>query len=408
MSRSSEHNVLTLAAVGQALIKRDVLSGAGPETLALVDRLRAADVAFTNLEGAIAGRHGGWPMKEKSVAVLPAEVLDTLRQMGFGLLSLANNHAGDLGPPGILSTIEEARARGFTVAGTGDDTDAASAAGLGVFNGKRVGLVAIDAGPWGEHVWAGAARPGVNRLKVQRRMRLPETDVARLAAIAAQLGHEQRIATRARLGFQASAPEGAIDFYGTIVEPGPVAEERMLVDEHDLARHARVIAEAAASTDLLVVYLHNHHWPADMMRPPQWMREVARRLLAAGGDVFLSHGAPVLQEIELIDGKPAAYGLGNFIFHSSNRQVRAAEEVWRSALITFGFEQRRLAGLTVQPIALGDPDRHHDGEGDRSVPRLWTGPAARAYLERWTDRGSIPKDAWRIDGGLCSLSSPAL
>lgn len=400
--------MITLAAVGQALIKRDVLAGAGPETLALVERLCAADVAFTNLEGAIAGRHGGWPMKEKAVAALSAEVLDTLRQMGFGLLSLANNHAGDLGPPGILSTIEEARTRGFTVAGTGDNKDAAAAAGLGVFNGKRVGLVAIDAGPWGEHVSAGAARPGVNRLKVHRRVRLPQADVVRIAAIAAQLGHEQRVATRARLGFQASAPDGALDFYGTIIEPGATAEELMLVDEHDLARHERVIAEAAAKTDLLVVYLHNHHWPADMMRPPRWMREVAQRLLAAGGDVFLSHGAPVLQEIELIGGKPAAYGLGNFIFHSCNRQVRAAEEVWRSALITFRFEQRRLAGLTVQPIALGDPALHHDAESDRSVPRLWTGQAATAYLERWMARGSSRNDAWRIDGALCSLASPPL
>lgn len=403
MSRNSDNDGLTLAAVGQALIKRNVLAGAGPETTALVERLRAADVAFTNLEGAIAGRHGGWPMKEKAVSALPPSVLDTLRSMGFGLLSLANNHASDLGPGGILSTIEEARARGFTVAGTGADTEAASAAGIGLFNGKRVGLVAIDAGPWGEHVWAGAARPGVNRLKVQRRLRLPEADVRRLASIGAALGHEQRVSTRARLGFQAPAPQGTVDFFGTIIEPGSVANEQMTVDEADLARHERVIAHAAANTDLLVVYLHNHHWPADMMRPPEWMRDVARRLLEAGGDLFLSHGAPVLQEIELVDGKPAAYGLGNFIFHSSNRKVRAAAEVWRSGLASFRFKGRRLAAIEVQAIALGDPAQHDDLDGDRDAPRLWRGPAASAYLESWAARAKPPVAPWRIDDGTARL-----
>lgn len=403
MSKSSDNDGLTLAAVGQALIKRNVLDGASAETTELVGRLRAADFAFTNLEGAIAGRHGGWPMKDKAVAALPASVLDTLRNMGFGLLSLANNHASDLGPGGILSTIEEARLRGFTVAGTGADAEAAAAAGIGVFKGRRVGLVAIDAGPWGDHVWAGAARPGVNRLKVQRRLQLLETDVRRLAAIAAELGHEQRVETRARLGFQMPAPQGALDFFGTIVEPGAAAKELMVVDEADLARHERVIAQAAANTDLLVVYLHNHHWPADMMRPPEWMRGVARRLLEAGGDVFLSHGAPVLQEIELVSGKPAAYGLGNFIFHSSNRKVRAAPEVWRSGLVSFRFEGRRIAAIDVQAIALGDPAQHDDVEGNRDAPRLWRGPAASAYLESWLARAKAPAASWRIDEGTARL-----
>lgn len=408
MSRSSDGATLTLAAVGQALIKRDVLAVASPGTLQLVARLKAADAAFTNLEGAIAGRHGGWPMKRKAVASLPPSVLDDLRGMGFGLLSLANNHASDLGPGGILSTIEETRARGFTIAGTGEDADAAARASIGTFAGRRIGLVAIDAGPWGDHVWAGTGRPGVNRLKVIRRLRVPPADFARLSQLIEATGHQARISQRASLGFQEPPPAGMLDFFGLRIEPGSTVADIMQPDEADLARHESVIADARRNTDLLVVYLHNHHWPADMMVPPAWMRDVARRLLAAGGDVFLSHGAPVLQEIELIGGKPAAYGLGNFIFHSSNRKVRAAEEVWRSALVTFGFRQRRLASLEVQAISLGDPELHHDADSDRTAPRLWTGSSATAYLERWVARGSIPRQSWDLNDGTCKLRESAL
>ena len=126
------------------------------------------------------------------------------------------------------------------------------------------------------------------------------------------------------------------------------------------------------------------------MQPPDWMREVARDLLAAGGDVFLSHGAPVLQGIELLDGKPPAYGLGNFIFHSQNTKVGSFEEVWRSALMTFRFERRRLAALEVAAVALGAPDRHDNPASDRDAPQLWTGPAASTYLQRWIERGFAP------------------
>ena len=152
----------------------------------------------------------------------------------------------------------------------------------------------------------------------------PRDLVAQLERAAAEAGHRQRSETRIAVGFQKPGPAGTVDFFGVPVEPAEGACERWIVDEADLAVHEAAVGRAAAECDLVVVYLHNHHWPADWMVPPGWMREVAARLLRAGGDVFLSHGAPVLQGLELIDGKPAAYGLGNFIFHSGNRQIGRA------------------------------------------------------------------------------------
>ena len=47
--------------------------------------------------------------------------------MGFNMLSMANNHAWDLGLNGLLAGIGEVSKRGFAYAGTGADVDAAAA-----------------------------------------------------------------------------------------------------------------------------------------------------------------------------------------------------------------------------------------------------------------------------------------
>jgi poly-gamma-glutamate synthesis protein (capsule biosynthesis protein) len=133
---------------------------------------------------------------------------------------------------------------------------------------------------------------------------------------------------------------------------------------------------------------------------------VAHRCLAAGADVFLSHGAPVLQGLELINGKLAAYGLGNFVFHSSNQKVRAFPDVWRSALLTLTFDGRQLASIEAHPVSLGDAARHDDPAGNRDAPRLWSGIAARNYLEDWLSRGFISRERWSVSDEKAFLKLP--
>lgn len=87
--------------------------------------IKQADIAFTNFETTVFGRHGGWPMKGSYFGCSAPFVLDALKDIGFNTLALSNNHAFDLGPPGVLSTLEEVAERGFLHAGIGvDATDA--------------------------------------------------------------------------------------------------------------------------------------------------------------------------------------------------------------------------------------------------------------------------------------------
>ncbi len=98
--------------------------------------------------------------------------LDALKAVGFNALSLSNNHAFDLGPGGILSTLEEVRKRGFLHAGIGADEVDASQPGILDTDKGRVALVSMDASPQPDHFYAGEGRPGINRQRVTETLKL--------------------------------------------------------------------------------------------------------------------------------------------------------------------------------------------------------------------------------------------
>ncbi len=105
----------TLAVTGQSLIKHDIRDIPAPAFREVQSLLRQADLSFTNFEGTILGTHGGWPLKGSFFGCSDPAVLDALGAIGFQALSLSNNHAFDLGPSGVLSTLEEVEKRGFSL-----------------------------------------------------------------------------------------------------------------------------------------------------------------------------------------------------------------------------------------------------------------------------------------------------
>lgn len=157
---------VTLAVVGQALIEHDPRQYLEAPLATVAPILASADAVFTNLEVAVAGPgcdcrptrddvffHGAGP-----------EVLDYLAELGVTLLSLANNHSWDYGDAGIVSTIEETAARGFTHAGTGRALADAIAPAYRDVAGLRVGVVALATVNAPPDAAATETTPGVNML----------------------------------------------------------------------------------------------------------------------------------------------------------------------------------------------------------------------------------------------------
>jgi len=325
------HASVHLAAVGQSLILRDVATQDRRGFDQMRERLAPADAAFTNLEVAIRGLRAKDAVSMGAGVNADPVVLDSLRALSFDLLSLSNNHAGDLGEPGILSTIEETTRRGFTVAGTGTSIDEAGRPAYFTTPKGKVALVAMA---------SSAVRP-------------------------------DSIATPTHVGVNHLAQRaGVVD---------PVDRDRVLA----------TIRSAASQADWVVVYQHDHYWAPDWQDTPDWKKAWCRSCIDAGATMFVSHGVPLLHGIEIYKQRPIFYGLGNFIFHISielSGNVPAqytGPAVFQSVVADCEFDGNRLTSLWLDPITLKSDEGV--GEGGYKLhgnPRLATGDEAKEILTR--------------------------
>jgi poly-gamma-glutamate capsule biosynthesis protein CapA/YwtB (metallophosphatase superfamily) len=80
--------------------------------------LRAADVAFGNLECAVSVRGSPVP-KEFNFRGRPSALTAVAGYAGFDVLNLANNHTGDYGTQALLDTVSNVRRLGMQAVGAG-------------------------------------------------------------------------------------------------------------------------------------------------------------------------------------------------------------------------------------------------------------------------------------------------
>ena len=347
---------LRVVLVGQALIKQD-LRPLVPEAVAQAHAyLGDADVVFTNLEAAVAPAGAQVTPRSESAVHGSVAVLDCLRDMGFNMLSLANNHAWDLMASGIISTREEVARRGFAHAGTGGNATEAAVAGYLETRSGKVALVAMASGArqLTPETWAGPERPGVNFLEV--------------------------------------SPEGELNLE---------QKDRILA----------AVSEAARRAAFVVVYQHSHYWGEsrgmdgppgrepriDRFNTPVWMESWARQLIDAGANIFVAHGNPALHGVEIYKNRLILYGLGNYIFQTKNSLDRYGPLAWYSAVADSRFEDGRLVALRFRPLALA-----MDGEA-RGAPYLAQGGEAAAILGRLAEISRRYGTQLQIDGDTAEV-----
>ena len=76
----------------------------------------------------------------------------------------------------------------------------------------------------------------------------------------------------------------------------------------------QVVAEAKANSDFVIVYIH---WGTENQEGTDWAQdEQAPQIVAAGADLIIGAHPHILQKIDVIDGVPIIYSLGNFWFNS--------------------------------------------------------------------------------------------
>lgn len=317
MFYSAEAGNLSLAATGDSLMTRKLSVYNEPRFVDLVDIIRSADVAFTNLEvlihdfepypGAVSG--GTWMRAGR-------EILEDLKWAGFDMVSTANNHSLDYGIGGLISTIRELEDAGLVYAGTGMNMSEARAPSYLEHARGRVALLAASSSfhlSW----MAGRQRsdmqgsPGLSGLRHHVQIAVSDETLDEL--------------TKAHQLMQGGeVTPDSISFGGMKATPGSMAfvpgdEVSISTSPHegDVEDICRRIGEARRQADWVVFSLHAHesrggnrHIPAD------FIPEACRRFIDAGADVVIGHGPHVIRGMEIYNGRPIMYSLGNFAYQN--------------------------------------------------------------------------------------------
>jgi poly-gamma-glutamate synthesis protein (capsule biosynthesis protein) len=325
------------------------------------------------------------------------------------MVSMADDHVADYGDEGMRLTRRHVEAAGLVTAGTGEDLREAREARFLETHDGRVALVST-ASTFPAHARAGPprggvkGRPGLSPLRVANQGPRPIEP--------AQL--ERLRATLRGMGVEVTPAGEPLSAFGVQLAAGDEASQPGAPNESDLREIVGVVENADALSDYVVVSVHAHNQGA-------YLQAFARAVIDAGADVMVGHGPHSLRGIEIYQGKPIFYSLGDFAFQDQTilrlpadsyqryglgpdatvadfnaARTEAETSDYESVVALPTFESGRLVSIELHPITLGGDDPASRGrprladpeQGQRIVQRL--AEMSRRYgtvIEWQPDRG---------------------
>jgi hypothetical protein len=115
----------------------------------------------------------------------------------------------------------------------------------------------------------------------------------------------------------------------------------------DIEKVIRLTGELRSSTDIVIVICHCG--VEYIAFPPPYITEAFRRIADAGADLIIGHHPHVPQGIQIYNGVPVCYSLGNFVFYQET-ELRHRKTGY---LIKAGITKDSVTGLSVIPYEIG-------------------------------------------------------
>lgn len=312
---------LSIALTGDSAIMRGGIAAADEQPVRrLVERLRGADVAFSNLE-VLANDFQGFPAQETGGDHMAghSSVLDELTDMGFNLLATATNHTLDYSIEGLLALIRALDQRGVHYAGVGVNLGEARMPAYYDSSRGSVALISccstFKAGQQaGEQRRDMQGRPGINPLRFTTTYRVSQRQMEAIREIAEELGFEQRRREGIELGFSFPPDDPDIfPFRDMRFKVGDRPSTERTLDARDVEQIAAWVGDARQRADQVIVSLHAHEPGGTKEEPADFIPEFCRRMIDEGASIVAGHGPHLLRGIEIYRGRPIFYSLGNFI-----------------------------------------------------------------------------------------------
>ena len=337
---------IRFTAAGDILITRR-LPAAGDS--ALREAIAASDVRLANLETTITDgtRYASAYSGGTWLTADPGCLADVAR-LGFNVLGFANNHTMDYSYGGLEDTLQFLRQEGIAAAGAGQNLFEAARPAIVETPGGRAAVFAVcatfeDAARAGSQTESMPGRPGLNPLRVQTVYRVARPRAQALREAAARTGVNALRQAHRSQGFLPPLPEGTMEFGPVLLEEveSEAQEGRFSrADERDVQRTLEGVRRARAACQAVVVLVHSHEIKAACEEEPDYfLEDFARRCIDAGASAVVGSGTHQVQGIEIYNGCPIFYCLGNFFFENDTVEKLPADflEKYGVSLGTFGY-----------------------------------------------------------------------
>jgi poly-gamma-glutamate capsule biosynthesis protein CapA/YwtB (metallophosphatase superfamily) len=409
VARSLAPNVpdgFSVATVGDIQLTRPISRLRDRGLQSALKWVKDASVAVGNLETTLIdpAHFEGYPFETNdSLRPIGAPaVAKDLADMGFDIVSRANNHATDWSIAGMLATDRLLDSAGIVHAGTGANRAAARAAAYLDTPDGRIGFLSITSTfEQGESALPPLGRvPGRAGANTLRNTRVVLVD------------HEAMLALRRVLAAQ---PPGSADFdtsgnrlslFGVAYQESDHFGFTYDVNQTDRDEFLRSIREGKLNSDFLILNIHSHE-PGNWSDPPaDFISTLAHAAVDAGVDVVMAEGPHHLRGIEVYKGRPIFYSLGNFAIQFAPQEpvaedmyeklegdpntltdaeliqsrigVHVEREPWYQSVVAVStFAKGTVSKIELHPITLALNARM----ADRGLPHAATGPAARKILD---------------------------
>lgn len=424
---SYQSNTFTLALTGDSILTRRLTASKSNITKELVELIREQDVRFTNLE-VLPNNFEGYPAARTYGGHLAGHswVLDELEEMGFNLFSGATNHAMDYGAEGLLTAMKELNNRNLAYSGIGENlTEARMPVYLDTPQGS-VAMLSCSSTTYPEQIAEDPrpeiqGRPGVNPLRFETVYDVTKEQFELLQEVAKDLGLERQMQEIIKLGMYSDQNDPSILRFidrdrrassdlNVNFRSAEYTAVRTKPNEQDTEEIIKWVKEAKARAGLVIVSLHAHESIESgetRERPAEFIKTFARRIIDEGADIVVGHGPHLLRGMEMYEGKPIFYSLGNIVgqldliyklpvdtykFYGVDQTLTPSEVFrkerfsanplyWQTVMPICRFEEGKLSQIEIVPVGLTNGSAVHE----RGKPYLAKDAEAREILQKFSE-----------------------
>lgn len=245
--------------------------------------LKRGDVVFGNVEAPITAQTHSLSPSGKIVLKQSPDTVKGLKYAGFNAVSIANNHMMDYYQEGLFDTINALDNNGIAHAGGGKNLSDARKLTIIQKKGVKIGILAYS--DMTDYLYSGS--PSIS-----------------YSATATQAG------------------------------TAPTHIDYILND----------VKNARSQVDILIVSLH-WGWEEHFEVLPE-QKQMAYQILNQGADMILGHHPHQYQGIEIYNGKPIVYSMGNFVFDQNDPENQ------EGFILEMNYANKKLAGLTATPYRI--------------------------------------------------------